>query len=66
MDKINGHEVVRGALEHGMAQDKEKEIALAILETLCRHKTSVGEAISALHRTESMILQERISLQRNP
>ncbi len=66
MEKIDGQDVIHKTLERGRAQAKEKETALTILKALCECKASVGEAISALHCAEDMILQERISLQRNP
>ena len=66
MEKIDGQDVIHKTLEDGRAQAKEKETALAILKVLCECETSVGEAISALHCAKAMILQERISLQRNP
>ena len=62
---INGANVIEGALMRSQQEYKEKEIAVAILEVLSDHKTSVAQAISALHRAEHMITQERINLQYN-
>jgi len=66
MDRLNGQMVIENALEHGRQDSKEKETAIAVLEVLSAHKTTVGQAISILHEAENMINQTRISLLRNP
>ena len=63
--EINGPNVIDSVLEQSRQEDKEKEIARAIIKVLSDHKTNVAQAISALHRAEDMIKQERIRLQRN-
>ena len=65
MDRLNGQMVIENALEHGRQDSKEKETAIAILEVLSAHKTTVGQAISALDRARQMIIQERINLSKS-
>ena len=65
MENLNGQIVIDSALEHGRQDSKEKETAIAILEVLSAHKTTIGQAISVLHEAENMINQTRISLLRN-
>lgn len=63
---IEGTSVIEKAVSDIKAELRNKEIASAILQILSDNKTTVSEAISLLKLSETLIMQSRLEIVRNP